>query len=47
MIESERIHIPPKRTRLGLDRPDYRWRHLGFVLLALSLVSGAVWLVLK
>lgn len=42
-----KIHVAPKRTRLGLDRPDYRWRHLGFLLLGCALVSLAVWLVLK
>lgn len=32
-------HIP-KKPRLGLDRPNYRWRHFSYVLLGLAVICG-------
>lgn len=40
---SERIYIPPRKTRLGLDMPRYQWRHVGYLLLACAAVSAVVW----
>lgn len=47
MSMDERIYIPPKRPRLGLDKPDYRLRHLSFVLAICALITGLIYLVLK
>lgn len=46
MIESERIYIQPKRTRLGLDRPNYQWRHLGIFCLIGCAITAAIWWML-
>jgi hypothetical protein len=37
----------PRRARLGLDRPNYRWRHLMWLSLACAAACGVVWLVLR
>lgn len=40
---NDRIYIPPRRQRLGLDVPPYKLRHFGYVLLACAAVSGLIW----
>lgn len=37
-----RIYTPPRPPRLGLDMPRYRWRTLGWLLLACAVVSGII-----
>lgn len=50
MTPTDRIHIPPKRGRiprkyrLGLDPPSYRWRAICWVLLGCAALSGMIWL---
>lgn len=52
MERNERIYVPPKRGplprkyRLGLDRPNYNWWHLGIAVAALAAVTAGVWVVL-
>lgn len=41
-----RIYIP-RRPRLGLDRPAYRWRIAGWLGAACAAMCGVVWLVLR
>jgi hypothetical protein len=43
MQEQDRIYIPARRARLGLDKPNYRLRHLSYALLAAAALSAAVW----
>ena len=33
---------PPRAPRLGLDPPAYRWRTLGWLLLACAAVTGVI-----
>lgn len=43
-----RTHIYiPRKPRLILDRPNYRWRHLMWLCLACAAACGVVWLVLR
>lgn len=42
MDKSDRIYIA-RRPRLGLDRPTYTWRMLGWLCLACAAVSALAW----
>lgn len=41
----DRIYVP-RKPRLGLSRPDYRWSDLAWLLTACAAVTGLVWVVL-
>lgn len=41
MNVNDRIYIP-RKPRLGLDRPNYHWRRLGWLFLACALVSAVI-----
>lgn len=53
MEKSDRIYVAPKRGqlprkyRLGLDRPNYNWRALSYVLLGCAVITGLIWLGLR
>lgn len=36
----------PRMPRLGLDRPNYHWRHLMWAFLACALICGVIGWVL-
>ncbi len=53
---NERLHIEvprrprgqlPRKYRLGLDPPAYRWRTLGWLLLTCAAISGIIALSLS
>jgi hypothetical protein len=41
------IEVPRRPARLGLDRPNYGWRTVGWLCLGCAAASGVVWLVLR
>lgn len=51
MERNERIYIPPKerdlprRYRMGLDRPQYNWRHVGAAIGCVVALTGVIWWV--
>lgn len=53
MERNERIYIPkvrgplPRKYRLGLDRPNYNWRAVSYLLIGCTIITGIVWLVMK
>ena len=47
MEPQDRIYCPPRRPRLGLDPPQYRWRLAGWLLLGCAAISAMIWLELK
>lgn len=47
-MDKLKIYVdPPRMPRLGLDRPNYHWRHIGWLLAGCAAACGVVWMVLR
>jgi hypothetical protein len=53
MDTKDRIYVAPKRGqlpyryRMGLDRPNYNWRHASIAITVCALIGIIAWLVLR
>jgi hypothetical protein len=46
MDVKDRIYVA-RRPRLGLDRPNYRVRHLSYAVTACVVISALIWLAMR